>query len=98
MVEGELLEADFSARLPDDELIQALRARDGRHIGPLAYVRRDDDALEAREPRGDVPHPVERAHDLAVVEIPVRCEEHDRADLAETVEHALHAEIGRGRV
>src|SRR6266581_3413499 len=97
MVEGQLLEADFSARLPDDELIQALRARDGRYIGPRAHVGHDDDTPEAREARGNVPHPVERAHDLAVVEIAVGGEEHGRPDLAETVEHALHAEIGRGR-
>ena len=42
-------------------------------------------------------HLVEDRQRLAVVPVAVHGEEHARLDLAEAVEHALHAEIGRAR-
>ena len=58
----------------------------------------DDHPLDARQPGGDLPRPCRRtAMRLAVVPVPVDGEEHARLDLAEAIEHALHAEIRRAR-
>ncbi len=73
------------------------RARHHADGGRALRVRHHDHFLDRRQ-RGDdlgeARHDVDR---LAVVEIAVGAEEYAWLDLAEAVEHALHAEIRRAR-
>src|SRR6266853_882466 len=94
MVEGQLLEADVGRGPTLDEILEALRERNGGDVRPIAHVGNDDDALQARQPRRDLSHLLERVDFLSVVEVAVRREEHRGRDLTEAVEHALHPEIG----
>ena len=61
------------------------------------HVGHDHQLLQRGHLRRDLGHLGHRIDGLAVVEIAVPGEQNLRLGLAETVEHALHAEIGRGR-
>src|SRR5260221_11952070 len=97
MVEGQLLEADVDRGPTRDEILQALRGRNGGNVRPIAHVGNDDDALQARQARRDVANLLERVDLLPVVVVAVGREQHRGRDLAEAVEHAPHAKIGGTR-
>ena len=98
MVERQPLEADIlRAGVRREELRQRHAVLHRGEVAAAAGIRHDDDALERRHFGGDLGYLAEAVDRLAVVPVAVTGEQHFRPDLAETVEHALHAEVRRGR-
>ncbi len=60
-----------------------------------ADERRDDNVLQARQGTRHVSGFGEAVELLAAIDIPVNGEKDGRCDLAEPIEHALHAEVRR---
>ena len=90
MIELERLEMDFAGVERVEEVVER-----GSGRGRGAKVVDDDALLHRRQLLQDLCGLFLRIELLAAVEIAVGAEQHFRLDLAETVEHALHAEIGR---
>ncbi len=92
MVEWERLERQVSRRVAD-ELVPPARFRHAPDVRPLGDVGNDDGALDRRQRGDDVGDLPEAVMRLPAIEVGVRREEDARRDLAEPVEHALHAEV-----
>jgi hypothetical protein len=97
VVEGDVGERERGWRRGAEERVP----HDG--VGQVVQVRRvvqigdDDRAPQVRQGRDQLTDAEERLARLAGVGIAVRRNEHRGCDLAETVEHALDAEVGRAR-
>ena len=97
MVEGEAPELDLARAPGADEVVEQDRVRDRRDVRVRIRVGDDDDALHGRKPAHDLRQTVEARIPPPLPEIAVGRQQNAGFDLAEAVEHALHAEIGRGR-
>ena len=101
MIERQPGVLDRRGRRRADERVPRDGAADGREVlraePRVREIRNHDHALDGGQPRDDRGHLVEDRQRLAVVPVAVDREEHARLDLAEAVEHALHAEIRRAR-
>jgi len=93
VVEGKLRKGDLARLEGGQRLVEAHGVEVGVERGSLSGVGDDDHPLERREGAAQLGHACERVVDRAVVEVTVRREEHLGLDLAEAVEHALHAEV-----
>ena len=71
----------------------ARRARDRCRIAAAFRVRHDNGVLDRRQSCEHFFHARQKIDAFAAVNIVVGGEENDRRDLAEAVDHALHAEI-----
>ena len=67
----------------------------GMELGWRVDVRHDHDALDAFYPRAQLADFVQRVEGLAAIVIAVGDEHDFGLDLAEAIDHALDAEIGR---
>src|SRR4051812_5526350 len=65
--------------------------------GGIVKVWDDHDALDRWDLHHDLAHPRQAVDLLPRISIPVGAEEHLRLDLAEPIQHALHAEVRRAR-
>ena len=80
-----------------DELVPVDRKRNSAHRRRVPGIVNHDDPLDRGESAKRLFDARQAVVDLAAVEISVRCDEHTRLNLAEAVEHALDAEVGRTR-
>ena len=101
IVEAEPGEFDLARRVGRGEIVEQNGAGHSRDIRrcPLGRgdIRHDQHLFERRHAGGDLRQLVEAGLDPAIVEIAVGGDQHPGRDLAETVEHALDAEIRRRR-
>src|SRR5258708_2314593 len=97
VLEGQLGVVDIRRLIAPQPLGQRDRLRDVGDVDPRVVVRHDHHLAQRRQLLGDGAHALERVVALAVVAVAVGAEQHFRLDLAEAVEHALDAEVGRAR-
>ncbi len=95
VVERHVGVVDRARRIGGREVRQRHRPLDAGDVRRLRQERHHHHALDGRQLGQDLRQPVEGAVALAVVEVAVGGEEHLGLDLAEAVQHALHAEVGR---
>ena len=79
------------------EVLPENRAGHAGEVGLGVQERDDDQLLEPVQPGGDVGQSLQAVEVAAAVAVAVDCHEHAGADLAEAVDHAVGAEIGRAR-
>jgi hypothetical protein len=95
MVERQALERDRDLRLG----AQPVRPEDGvrqpRNVRPLLNHRHDDDVADGWQRGRDGLETRADVVCLAAVPVAIDGNEDRRLDLAETIEHALHAEVRR---
>ena len=99
MVEGKLREWNVPGGESGDQIADAHGAGERGQVreSGLGNVGHDHDFFQARQARRDLPHLAQRIVDPAVVVVAVGDEQQLGCHLAEAVDHALHAEVGRGR-
>ena len=95
MAERKPLEGDLARGERRDEIVVGDRVGDAVRRDPVVAIGREHDALDAGHRRNDLPRLTEIVEPFAVVEITVCQDQYLGLDLAEPVEHALDAEIGR---
>ena len=95
MIEGKPPKLDLPRTPRGDEVVEQNRARDRRDVRVRLGVGDDDHPLHRREPAHDLGQAVEARIPLPLPEVAVRRQQDAGLDLAEAVEDALHAEVGR---
>ena len=96
MVERKPAELDLPRAPRADEVVEPGGVGDRRDVGIRLRVGDDDHALHRRETPDDLRQAVEARVPLPLPEVAIGRQEDARFDLPEAVEHALHAEVGRG--
>ena len=97
MVERQLFERDVGRREVAQEIRQRHGTVDAADVGRLVEVGDHRDALHGRQLLHDLAELAQHVDALAAVPVAVDRQQHRRLDLAEAVEHALHAEVRRAR-
>ena len=95
MIERELGEGDVARLVAPQPFVEHHRLGKIGHVDLRIEVRHHHDLAQAGQLFRDLGHARERVVLLAVVAVAVGAEQHLGLDLAEAVEHALHAEVGR---
>src|SRR5687767_13753977 len=95
MIEGKPLELEAADVGTSDEILPEPRTGDPGKVRLLTDVWNDDRLLDARQLSPDIRQLRQAVMGPSGVVVAVCREQHGRLDLAEPIEHALHAEVGR---
>ena len=97
VIERQLRIRDVGGLVPAQPLVESHRLGNIGHVDVRIQIGNDDHLAHRRQALGDLAHTLERVVRLPVVAVAVGAEQHLGLDLAEAVDHAVDAEIGRAR-